>query len=60
MHPSKITVTKSLTVEKLKKWEKAEYTLEVELDKNDDPTTAKLWASSLIDIWLTEFGKTSK
>ncbi len=57
MHPSKVTVTKSVTLEKRKRWEKAEFSIEVSLDQNDDPETAKLWVESLLDIWITEFEK---
>lgn len=57
MYPSRITVTKSLTVEKQKAWKKAEFTLEIALDKDDDVETAKIWAESLLDIWITEFEK---
>lgn len=57
MKPSKVKVTKALTIEKSKRWDREEYTLEVELEEGDDPTVAKQWASSLLDIWIAEFEK---
>lgn len=57
MYPSKVTVSKSLTVEKLKKWKKAEFSIDVSLDRDDDPETAKLWAESLLDSWIAGFEK---
>jgi hypothetical protein len=57
MHPSKVAITKSLTVEKARKWEKAEFTIEVSLAKNDDPEFAKNWAETLIDSWVQKFEK---
>jgi len=57
MYPSRITVSKSFTKEKNKQWHKAEFTLEITLDKDDDPETAKIWSETLIDTWLEKFEK---
>ena len=52
MQPSELTVTKSLTLEKPKSWEKTEFSLKVSLEKNDDVENAKVFAEILIDAWL--------
>jgi hypothetical protein len=57
MYPSRIVVTKSVTIEKLKKWKRVEYTVEVTLDEDDPPEMAKDWAETLVDLWLEKFEK---
>jgi hypothetical protein len=52
MEPSELTVTKSRTIEKQKSWEKIEFSLKIELEKNDNPEIAKEFAETLIDSWL--------
>jgi len=59
MYPSKITVSKSLTKEKNKQWDRAEFSIEMTLSDGDDIQVAKDWASSLLDTWITEFEKAS-
>lgn len=57
MKPMKITVTKALTKEQSKRWKREEFSIEVGLSEGDDPETAKNWAESLLDIWITKFEK---
>ena len=52
MNPSELTVSKSVTLEKPKSWEKTEFSLKVNLEKNDDVEQAKTFAEMLIDSWL--------
>jgi len=54
MQPSELTVTKSMTIEKMKTWQKVEYTLKVNLNPNDDVEQAKTFAEILIDSWIRQ------
>lgn len=54
MNISKLTITKGRTIEKEKKWERTDYTIEITLAEKDDPETAKEMANLLIDAWLKE------
>jgi hypothetical protein len=52
MFPSELIISKSLTLEKQKSWEKTEFSLKINLEKNDDVENAKVFAEMLIDSWL--------
>lgn len=52
MQPTELIVSKSLTLEKPKSWEKTEFSLKVNLELKDDVEQAKTFAETLIDAWL--------
>jgi len=56
MHTSKIIVTRAVTKEEgkynNKTWNKREYTVEVSLNKEDNPEQAKEIAETLIQAWM--------
>jgi hypothetical protein len=52
MYPNELIITKSLTIEKLKRWEKTEFTVKILLNPEDSIETAKGYYSILIDAWL--------
>jgi hypothetical protein len=54
MYPSELIVSKSLTLEKSKCWQKTEYSLKISLEKDDNVEDAKTFAETLIDAWLME------
>jgi len=52
MYPSKIIIIKGRTIEKPPKWEKAEFTIEVVLERGDDIEQAKQMCDVLLEAWL--------